>query len=221
MNWSETQSLASRSLGKIAAILPAATAVFRKHKLDFCCGGFEGLEPAVVDNGLDLAVIEEELATLSSGPRRLAESVEGLILHILDRYHAVHRRDLSELRRLARRVESVHADHPAVPKRLADRLAAMQAKLESYMQKEEQILSPLMRGSGSPTVGYPIAVTRAEHERAKGELQVLTAATIGRTLPVEACSTWCALYAGFERFAEDLTEHIHIENNILFPRFEV
>jgi regulator of cell morphogenesis and NO signaling len=220
MNRGVSQSMASRSLGDIAANLPGATAVFRRHKLDFCCGGSESLEQAARDKGLDLPAIEAELASLSSGSNALPESVEDLIQLILNRYHEVHRRELPELRRLAQRVEQVHADHPAVPKGLADVLARMQGELESHMQKEEQILFPLMLAGGSPMIVHPIAMMRHEHDEAGEDLKAVSELTGDLTLPAEACNTWRALYAGLAKFAEDLTEHIHIENNILFPKFE-
>ncbi|MGP0084796.1 MAG: DUF542 domain-containing protein, partial [Steroidobacteraceae bacterium] len=120
MNQAASQSMATRSLGEIAGSLPGATAVFRRHKLDFCCGGSESLEEAARHKGLALAPIQAELASLSPGQAALPEAVEELIQLILERYHQVHRRELPELRALAQRVESVHADHAAVPKGLAE-----------------------------------------------------------------------------------------------------
>jgi len=220
MNRGESQSVASRSLGDIAASLPGATAVFRRHNLDFCCGGSESLEEAARHKGLALAPIEAELTSLSHGQTAWPENVEDLIQLILERYHQVHRRELPELQSLARRVESVHADHAAVPKGLAEVLARLQGELESHMQKEEQILFPLMLNGGSPMIVHPIAMMRHEHDEAGEDLKAISKLTDDLTLPAEACNTWRALYAGLAKFAEDLTEHIHIENNILFPKFE-
>jgi regulator of cell morphogenesis and NO signaling len=220
MNQAATQSMATRNLGDIAASLPGATAVLRRHKLDFCCGGSESLEQAARHKGLDLAQIEAELARLSLNQSTLPDSVEDLIQLILERYHQVHRRELPELRELARRVESVHADHPAAPKGLSEVLARLQGELESHMQKEEQILFPLMLAGGSPMIVHPINVMRHEHDEAGEDLKAVAELTGDLSLPAEACTSWRALYAGLAKFAEDLTEHIHIENNILFPKFE-
>jgi regulator of cell morphogenesis and NO signaling len=220
MSQTELQSLALRSLGDIAASLPGSTAIFRRHKLDFCCGGSESLEQAARKKGLDPARIEAELAGLSPQPNAIPDSVEDLIGHILQRYHQVHRRELPELRDLAIRVEQVHADHPAVPKGLSNHLARMQAALESHMQKEEQVLFPLMLAGGNPMIVHPIDMMRHEHDEHGEELRTLAALTHDMALPDGACNSWRALYAGVAKLAEDLTEHIHIENNILFPRFE-
>lgn len=216
----EAQPFALRSLGEIAVSLPGATAVFRRHKLDFCCGGAESLEGAAKRKGLDPAPIAAELAQLSPQASELPESVEGLVGLIVERYHAVHRCELPELRRLAARVEAVHAGHSDVPAGLADVLARLHAELESHMQKEEQVLFPLMLAGGHPMITHPIAMMRHEHDTAGEDLAEVTALTHDMTPPEGACNTWRALYAGLAKFNEDLTEHVHIENNILFPRFE-
>jgi len=220
MTQAETQSIASRSLGEIAASLPGATAVFRRHKLDFCCCGAESLGQAARHKGIDVAPIEAELASLSAAPSDLPDDVDGLIAHVLERYHQVHRREMPELRTLAIRVERVHVDHPAAPKGLSDLLERMHAELESHMQKEEQILFPLMRAGGNPMIVHPIGVMRHEHDSHGEELKALAELTDDLTLPEGACNTWRALYAGLGKLRDDLTEHIHIENNILFPKFE-
>lgn len=220
MSQLEQQAVAQRSLGEIAASLPGATAVFRRHKLDFCCGGGASLADAASAKGLDVAAIEAELAVLDGDETTLPDSVEGLIEHILERYHAVHRRELPELRALAKKVEAVHAGHPDVPAGLSNLLAQMHGGMESHMQKEEQILFPIMRAGGNPMIVHPIAVMRHDHDGHGEELRTLAALTNDLTLPDDACNSWRALYAGLGKFAEDLTEHMHIENNILFPRFE-
>jgi regulator of cell morphogenesis and NO signaling len=210
---------ASQSLGEIAASLPGATAVFRRYKLDFCCGGAESLGEAARRKGLDPDRITTELAQLAPGESSLPENVDDLIQHVLERYHQVHRRELPELRKLAIRVEKVHEGNPAVPAGLSVQLQRMQAALESHMEKEEQILFPLMRTGGNPMIVHPIAMMRHEHDEHGEELRALSALTNDMTPPAEACNSWRALYAGLAKLAEDLTEHIHIENNILFPRF--
>ena len=220
MSQAEPHSLTLRSLGDIAASLPGATAIFRRHKLDFCCGGAASLDQAARQKGLDPAAIEAELAQLSPQGSARSDSTEDLIRHIVERYHDVHRRELPELKALATRVEKVHAGHPAVPAGLAALLARMQAELESHMAKEEQVLFPLMLNGGHPMIGHPIGMMRHEHDEHGEELKALAALTHDATPPADACNTWRALYAGIAKLAEDLTEHMHIENNILFPRFE-
>ncbi len=220
MNRAEPQSLAQRSLGDIAVSLPGSTAIFRRHKLDFCCGGSESLERAARSKGLDPAPIEAELSHLSPQPSAIPDSVDDLVGYILERFHQVHRREMPELRNLARRVERVHVDHPQVPGGLSSLLERMHAALESHMEKEEQVLFPLMLAGGNPMIVHPIDMMRHEHDEHGETLGALAALTGDMVPPDDACNSWRALYAGLAKLAEDLTEHIHIENNILFPRFE-
>ena len=212
-------SFAARPVGEIAAALPGATAVFRKHKLDFCCGGGVPLAEAAAARGADLPALAAELAALAPDAAALPQDTDGLIALIETRYHATHRRELSELIRLARRVEAVHGDKPEAPRGLADLLETMEAELEDHMQKEEQVLFPLMRQGGHPMIVHPIAMMRHEHEGHAEHLRALEALTGGGVPPAAACNTWRALYAGTRKLTDDVMEHMHLENNVLFPRF--
>lgn len=214
-------SFATTSLAEIATSLPGATGLFRRHKLDFCCNGQVPLADAAAAKGLDLAELEAELGTLASQARPVAppENPAALIDLIETRYHAGHRRDLPELARLARRVEAVHKAHPAVPHGLAQLLDVVAADLEAHMQKEEQVLFPLMRRGGHPMIVHPLAAMRADHDEHGAHLRELERLTDGFVPPEGACATWRALYVGAQSFADELVEHIHTENNLLFPRF--
>ena len=141
---------AEQSIGQIAVQLPGATAVFRRLKLDFCCGGQVSLKQAAGDKGLDVNAVLGELSALQRPAvlPGITEPVE-LIDHILSRYHDVHREQLPELIRMARRVEAVHRDNPQVPTGLAVLLETAQEELLSHMQKEETILFPMLKAGGN------------------------------------------------------------------------
>ncbi len=212
---------ADQAIGQIAVQLPGATAVFRRLKLDFCCGGQISLRQAAHDKGLDLQALLDELATLQrSGTAPLGGEPGALIDHILARYHEVHRAQLPELIRMARRVETVHREHPDVPRGLGDFLEQMEQELLSHMMKEEQILFPMLRAGGNAFVVQPIGMMRHEHTDHGEALERLAALTRDATPPADACNTWRALYAGIAQLNEDLIHHIHLENNVLFPQFE-
>lgn len=212
---------AEQALGQIAVQLPGATAVFRRLKLDFCCGGQVSLKQAAADKGLDVNAVLAELAALQrSGDVPGVTEPGELIDHILSRYHEVHRAQLPELIRMAHRVEAVHRDHPQVPAGLGDFLEGMQEELLSHMQKEENILFPILKAGGNPFVVQPINVMRIEHVDHGVALEKLAALTNEAQPPAGACNTWRALYAGIAQLNDDLINHIHLENNILFPQFE-
>lgn len=212
--------LEQQAIGQIAVNRPGATAIFRRLKLDFCCGGQISLQEACAGKGQDVGAVRAELDGLQRtdvAPK--TDDPALLIDHILTRYHAVHREQLPELIRMARRVEAVHRGHPAVPVGLADLLEAMETELLDHMEKEEQVLFPAMEQGGLDVNG-PIDVLRDEHTGHGALLEQLAALTNDHTPPEGACNTWRALYAGTAQLTEDLISHIHLENNLLFPRFE-
>lgn len=214
-----------RSLADLAQSVAGATRIFHANRLDFCCGGKATLREAATRRGLDAAVIAQQLSDLQqdaccSGRERDwrdAPTTE-LIEHILGRYHTTHREQLPELIRLARRVEQVHGERDDCPHGLAGHLAVMQQELESHMQKEEQILFPLLARGHIAMVGGPVGVMRMEHDAHGQTLAELAHLTDDITPPRDACNTWRALYAGLRVLREDLMQHIHLENNILFER---
>ncbi|MCW5633596.1 MAG: iron-sulfur cluster repair protein YtfE [Rubrivivax sp.] len=217
-----TDPRALRPLGRIAVELPGATAVFRRLKLDFCCGGQAPLAQACAARGLDTEAVLRELAALErDGDTAVPQESAALVEHLLARFHAVHRQQLPELVRMARRVEAVHRGHATVPAGLADLLEQMHAEMLEHMAKEEEVLFPLMQGAADPaTTVQPIGVMRHEHVAHGAQLERLAALTHDYRPPADACNTWRALYAGARQFADDLVEHIHLENNVLFPQFE-
>jgi len=217
-----TMQVMSMSLGELAAANPAATRVFLRHRLDFCCGGQRSLADACRIAGLDPAAIacevEQEARGDTSTHWEQASQCE-LADYIESRYHAALRRELPPLIEAARKVELVHARKPAVPRGLADVLAELFADMETHMRKEETILFPMIRaGAQGEIVQRPICVMETEHESQGRELSRIRALTGDLRAPAHACATWTALYHGLEKLEADLMQHVHLENNILFAR---
>ena len=165
------------------------------------------------------SLASQPLATPKSAAETLPDGTDELIDHILTRYHQVHRRELPELVALAVRVDRVHATHPARPAGLPDLLETIRAEMESHMQREEQVLFPLMLRGGHPMIGQPIGMMRHEHDEHAKNLDAMAGITNNLIAPADACGSWRTLYAGLAKLADDLNTHIHIENDILFPRF--
>ncbi|EQM75982.1 iron-sulfur cluster repair protein YtfE [Stutzerimonas stutzeri] len=214
-------ALTEQTLGSLACLIPGATRVFRQYKLDFCCGGDTPLRDAAQQRNLDAQAIAAQLAALdndtSSEPDWRNEPPAALIEFLLERYHERHREQFPELIRLASRVEQVHGNKADCPLGLAEHLWSMQQELESHMLKEEQILFPMLqRNIQLPQTQGPIAVMRFEHDQHGAALARLAELTQDITPPANACNTWRALYRGLEELRDDLMQHIHLENNILF-----
>lgn len=143
-----------------------------------------------------------------------------LTRHIETRYHARHREQLPALAAMAARVEDVHFGEPGVPCGLSLLLHRMSGEMEVHMKKEELILFPAIRKGGMPGIDHPIAVMRADHAAHDSDLAQIRHLTADLSLPEAACGTWTRLYQGLEEFIQDLTEHMRLENDVLFPRFE-
>lgn len=215
------ESFADRKVGEIAASLPGATGVFREIGIDFCCHGDVRLAQAAEARGLDLRSIEAALSRLDDNAASpVPMQTPELIAHILERYHEVHRRQVPEMILLSQKVERVHAGKLGVPVGLADVLQQALGELEVHMRKEELILFPAMLRQGSGPLHGPIDQMRQDHSDHGEFLEQLVELTDNFTPPAGACGTWRALYAAAAQFRDDLIEHIHTENNILFPRFE-
>lgn len=143
-----------------------------------------------------------------------------LIDHILTNYHQMHRADLASLVPLAERVEQLHANDPDAPKGLALALNRLSREMEEYMAKEELILFPAMRAGGGAGIEHPIAVMRADHDDHVETIALIRKLTDNLTLPEHACGSWRSLYGGTATLLDELADHIALENDVLFPRFD-
>lgn len=207
------------SVGEIAVIQPASIAVFRRHKIDFCCKGDTLLAEEAERRGLDLSALEAELHALETpGVHAPAETAD-LIAYIIERYHKVHRLEFPEVIALARRVETVHQDRTDCPHGLANLLSDMFEDLEDHQHKEEAVLFPAMLKGIGPVLRGPIARMMEDHHELGALLAFMADLTDDFVAPENACATWRALYAGCSKLDMDLREHVHLENNILFRRF--
>ncbi|NCM97761.1 MAG: hypothetical protein AUK60_05140 [Rhodobacteraceae bacterium CG2_30_10_405] len=144
-----------------------------------------------------------------------------LTTFIETRFHQTHREQLPDLAALALKVERVHGDRPDAPHGLGAVLERLIGELEVHMKKEELILFPAIRRGGMPGIENPIAVMRADHDVHDATIARILGLTNNLTLPTGACRSWTALYDGLKVFLDDLDAHIRLENDVLFPRFEM
>ncbi len=202
----------------IAIAVPGATAVFRRYKIDFCCKGGVPLSEAAAARGVELKNVVDDLTALKGEDVEAPEATEALIPYIVERYHDVHRAEFPEAIRMARRVEAVHRESPNCPHGLGDLLAIMAHELDEHQVIEEQMLFPAML-TGQYDLTHPVARMMGDHEDLGVQLETLAKLTTDFVPPDGACTTWRALYAACQKLDTDLRVHMHLENNILFPRF--
>ena len=210
------------TLSELATTRPGATRVFLAHGLDFCCKGRRPLAEACAERKLDPAEVLDAIAREERGPGDLtvwnAEPLDALVRFVVAHYHEKLRTEIPELITLAEKVESVHADKKTCPQGLAAHLRAVHAAVLDHLGKEEQILFPMILAGQGAMASGPVFVMEHEHDDHGRSLARTRALTNDLTPPAEACATWRALYLRLGRLESDLMEHIHLENNVLFPR---
>jgi len=213
---------ATLTVGRLASERPYSIPVLQRHRLDFCCGGAKPLADACAERGVDLnALLAEIEAARPRGPDRTdwtREPLERLVEHIVARHHRPLDEELPRLGDLARKVARVHGDTDRRLLLVRDVLTQLADDLFSHMGKEEAVLFPWIAGGRGASAGAPIRVMTAEHDEHAVMLRQLRELTDDHTPPEHACGSWRALLHGLSELERDLQEHIHLENNVLFPR---
>lgn len=216
-----------RTVGELAARSLAATRVFEDHGIDFCCGGAKPFGEACREKRLDpasvLLEIESAIAKEAAAPQHTDWNMapfETLIDHIVTRHHSYLREELPRLASWIAAVRRAHGERDGVLlEQLDAAFTAMKDELDQHIRKEEVVLFPaILRSEG--WIAQPIAMMEHEHDSAGRALAELRRLTGNYQPPAHACATYRALYAGLAALEADLHQHIHLENNILFPRAE-
>ncbi len=224
------------TVGDIVAQDFRSAAVFQRHGIDFCCKGGQSIELACRNKGVSVERILHELADATAtpgvgSPRFNQWALTALVSYIEANHHAFVRRTIPTLLAHTRKVAKVHGDaHPELPQ-VAQLFEIVADEMTAHMAKEENILFPYIvalekaaiDGIGSPaspfgTVANPIRVMEAEHETAGDAMARIRELTDGYQIPSGACTTYRVCLQELEAFERDLHEHVHLENNILFPR---
>lgn len=224
------------TIGEIAAADLRKAQVFRKYGIDFCCGGKKTLKQVCSEKGLDEIVIARELQAQDStrGSRAIAYTdwpTDFLADYIVNTHHTYVRKTLPELRAFGGKVATVHGPYHPELIRIAELIQELSAELKDHMMKEEEILFPYIKelvaaGKNGTRltiphfghIGNPIHMMEDEHESAGEILEEIRRLSGDYTLPAEACASYALLFNMLQEFEEDLHIHIHLENNILFPK---
>ena len=218
-----TQPLSDAStLADLAVTHPAASRVFHRHGLDFCCHGRRPLAEACAERGLAasgvLDEIEGEEAMAPDQPRWDERPIADLVHHIVGFYHQRLRVELPELVSMAAKVEDRHAAKASCPTGLLAHLEETWQAVVEHLAKEEQILFPMILAGRGRMAAGPVHVMEAEHDDHAESLRKIRELTNDLVAPEEACATWRALYLRLAAFEAELMDHIHLENNVLFRR---
>lgn len=224
------QETDQRTIGEIVADDYRAAAVFKKAGIDFCCGGNKSLETACREKNLDPDQLAGELAELensSAGPERDFKSWDLGFLsdYIVNTHHRYVVKTLPELMFYTQKIADVHGvNHPEL-KEVASLFAEINRELVQHLRNEEEVLFPAIkevmkngtRGAKS-TIVMEISRMNGEHEFAGGTMDKINVITNGYALPGDACNTYRVAFKLLEEFEDDLHTHVHLENNILYPK---
>ncbi len=218
----------------VAIQLPESTRLFESLKIDYCCGGNQPLGQACTSAGVDVDDVMEMLAGVEQSNEAKDfqnTSLPELITHILDTHHVFTKSEMDRLQLLADKVLNAHGgNHPELV-HLDELLTRLCDDLKPHMFKEEQILFPYINAlvqaadqnravpfAPFGTVKNPIRMMTMEHDTAGEILRELRALTSDYKVPADACISYQTLYQALENFEKDLHQHIHLENNLLFPK---
>jgi regulator of cell morphogenesis and NO signaling len=229
--------LVSQTLAQIVTGNHRTASVFEKYHLDFCCKGKRSLEHACQEQHIAVDELLQELESVTaSGKNQGAFPFTDLTLtqlsdYIVSTHHSYVKKELPQLFQYAEKVASRHGQHHPELYVVFEGVASVKTEMEQHMMKEEEILFPRIRGlekiaAKEPgeyqvNVSYlqsPILVMEQEHDHAGAIMAEIRQVTNNYTLPHDACTTYKLLYASLEAFEMDLHQHVHLENNILFPK---
>ncbi|MEH7375321.1 iron-sulfur cluster repair di-iron protein [Neobacillus drentensis] len=213
--------------------LPKTSDVFKKNRIDFCCGGNISLTEAVAQNKLNLDTLLDELKEVFEKYENTEKDVEvwtnsdstTIIDHVISNYHRVSEEELTMLSPYVTKVSRVHGDnHPELLK-VYELFYEFKKELMEHMAKEEAVVFPLIKQLADGTVENRegaiamIVELEKEHDHAGEILREIRAVTTDYTLPLDACGTYRLVYARLEALEGLTFMHVHLENNILFPRY--
>ena len=229
------EELLSRTVASLVTEDYRTADVFKKHGIDFCCGGKVSIKETCKKKNIDPVMLIDELSVIGNAvdPEHdyAAWEADRLARYIVEKHHKYVRNNLDLIRQYADKVAMVHGLHHPEVKEIAVLYAQVADELAMHMRKEEVVLFPYIEqlcelkrknlyAENPPfgTVQNPIRMMEQEHDLAGDIMHRISELSGQYNPPPEACNTYRVLYAKLREFEDDLHMHVHLENNILFPR---
>jgi len=214
---------------------PTATRVFEKLGIDYCCGGNRSLQEACRTANLDISQVLDSLESAEQAAQKdrnwQTEPLADLIAHIKNTHHKYTREEIARLGPLFAKVCSVHGKNHHELLQVREIFQGLAQELTTHLMKEEIVLFPyIVRMEEATieneltvpvpfgTVQNPVSMMEREHDSAGDALRAMRKGSSGYAAPAGACVSYQTLYKALEAFETDLHQHIHLENNVLFPR---
>lgn len=231
-----TEQMTTMTIKDIVTKNFQTAAVFEKYSLDFCCRGGKTIGEACTEKGIAAHTVIDDLVKIEGIRQTVNDAYSSLPLnelieHIVTTHHAYVRQMIPVIYTHTQKVKKVHgAHHPEVVE-IADHFETVAVDLQQHMLKEEQMLFPYIlslfqaqttgtRNVPSPfgSVNNPIRMMEREHQAAGDEMYEIRSLSTGYVPPQDACTTFKVSYQELQEFEKDLHQHVHLENNILFPK---
>lgn len=229
------ERLTQQTIGEIVARDYRAAGVFKKFGLDFCCGGKQTVFEACEKKGVDLQKLNKELEKLNQqdgGSHNYNDWSPSLLIdYIIERHHEFVRIKLPEIETYAKKVAKVHGSRNQELNEILYEFLMLKDELLNHLEKEETILFPYIKALVEAqkkeetvetphfgTVENPVAMMESEHDEAGESMAKIQKLSNNFTPPEDACATYRVLFQNLEGFQDDLHKHVHLENNVLFPK---
>ena len=223
------------TVGEIVAKDFRTASVFSKYGIDFCCGGDRALEEVCNEQSIDRSKLQKELEEVSRNEGETFDfnswSLKLLADYIEETYHTYIRRQTPLIIKNLEKIKDVHGEHHPELLKIYNLFSQSAMDLSMHLQKEEKILFPLIRELSEAdklgltveqghcgTIQNPVSAMREEHEAEGNRFQKISELAGGYAVPSDGCNTYHVAYEMLEEFERKLHEHIHLENNILFPK---
>jgi len=226
----------SLSLAQIVNNNHLTASVFEKYHLDFCCKGKRSLEQACAEQELSVSRVTEELENIFTKDSNSAIDFEKMNLaqladYIVQTHHAFVKNEMSQIQAYLQKVSSKHGERHRELYKIFQIFSEVKEEMEGHMKKEELVLFPRIKELQKLTdndnaypqlnisyVQSPITVMEQEHDHAGSLLNDIRILSNDYTPPQDACTTYRLSFAALQAFELDLHQHVHLENNILFPK---
>jgi regulator of cell morphogenesis and NO signaling len=228
------QTQKSPTVRELAAVNSSATRIFERFGIDYCCGGEKSLAEACTAARANLDEVKTALEKPAPETKQRdwqKASLAELVAHIVVTHHQFTREEIARLTPLIAKVEGVHGQNHPELNQVQGLFRGLAQEMTMHMIKEEHMLFPYIeqleeavnRGARPAppmfgTVQNPVRMMMVEHDSSGEVLRRIRELTAGYTAPADACMSYQTLYKALQEFEADLHQHIHLENNILFPR---
>lgn len=229
------ENLESKTVGEVVSQNFRAADIFKRYGIDFCCGGKRSVKDACASKGVNLDDLMGDLSRLEQNVEKASDfdawSLDVLIDYILDTHHSYVAENIPLIIQYSDKVAVVHGSNKPEFVKINELFHEVAQELQMHMRKEEHILFPFIKQMAESkaknlrapmppfgTVANPISMMEHEHDVAGDILKQIAKLTNGYVVPQDACNTVSVLIQKLEEFETDLHKHVHLENNILFPK---